>query len=1126
MGYAQHVGRVGALAVAMGVGFALITTPAVGWADSTDSPDASSQGSETSGTRPGGPGAGGDPSDTARPDRTDDAPKTPEAQSDSSTPKNAATSAAALDDTDPSTATGGAPPTVHDGSSDADTDADADAEVTLEQEPSSTAPTTTAPSASDVAVLQPVGDITRPPGGDRATVDSLPETLSRGHGSSDTTGRVAVHETAEVGGDEAPAASTIVALSTPSVSGAAAASTPVPVSVAPVTLPPPTPIEALAELPRALLTAAAGVVRATLSPFLPGLVGAPGSPASPPMLWAVLAWVRRELFNTTPTLAPGPASADPATGLVTGSLGANDADGDPLTFTVRQSPANGTLVVSPDGTYTYTPTAGFTGRDTFVVAATDSGPDGLFGFLTAERGHTSAVSVTLTIASASPVVIDGVDDRTGAVSGRLTDAGLGSGAVSATLGTGPTRGSVVVGADGSFVYTPAPIARAAASYQDGDVFDTFTVTLAGEGVPPTVVTVRPIVSASLNAVVYQVPAETAAGASFLGRPVVDAVTGRAYVVVEYGQRNAPADTPNAFTLLAFAPDGTTISTQTVRASVAPLLTVDPVTGAAYLTSQLSSTDGLVRTTVSVIAAGGSTVVFSLDGAPRGGVVVNPATGSAYQVLTVEDGVTPPYTRLLRIDAGGGSGVASSLDGSPVGAVVTDPASGSAYLTTRSFDVVARSAVTHLIVVTPTGDLVQTAGELGEPVGALVMNPITGEAVQTVTLRRGGESSTTVIAVDRFGTVTRTERIAGPASGGAVINPVTGAVYQTTASPTPPTDGGFTSFVTILTADGSTITTAEIPSTADGVIVNPATGTAYLITVGSAGSEALISVIASDGTVRSTALPGAPTAPVVFNPVGDSALVTVGDTLSIVDGSGGIRQLVGTLQGPPVFDGATGRGYVTTEADGTTTVTVLDADGATINTLVFDGVNGGNAVINPGNGTVYQIAANEDAATLYVIAGGGVIAAHTLPGGPGFVPAAGGVAVTPLVANPVTGGALILNATAFVDDDGFIRIREFVSMVSPDGTGFTTVLERADPQLRTAENIQINPVTGVAYLVTQSFSTAGLAVVVTSVFDDGTTVDTDELPGAVASGRLVSDPKTGTVYQSTNGGIWVVDVAVT
>lgn len=57
-----------------------------------------------------------------------------------------------------------------------------------------------------------------------------------------------------------------------------------------------------------------------------------------------------------------------------------DFDGDPLTYVVNNSPTKGTLVLKPDGTYTYTPTAaarhaavvpGATVTDSFTVTVSD-----------------------------------------------------------------------------------------------------------------------------------------------------------------------------------------------------------------------------------------------------------------------------------------------------------------------------------------------------------------------------------------------------------------------------------------------------------------------------------------------------------------------------------------------------------------------------------------------------------------------------------------------------------------------------------------------------------------------------------------------------------------------------------
>ncbi|OWJ90890.1 hypothetical protein B6S59_25720, partial [Pseudomonas sp. A46] len=56
---------------------------------------------------------------------------------------------------------------------------------------------------------------------------------------------------------------------------------------------------------------------------------------------------------------------------VSGQLGATDPDGDSLTFTAGEAPRNGTVVVNPDGSYTYTPNTNFNGGDSFTVIVSD-----------------------------------------------------------------------------------------------------------------------------------------------------------------------------------------------------------------------------------------------------------------------------------------------------------------------------------------------------------------------------------------------------------------------------------------------------------------------------------------------------------------------------------------------------------------------------------------------------------------------------------------------------------------------------------------------------------------------------------------------------------------------------------
>ncbi|MCB1958733.1 MAG: tandem-95 repeat protein, partial [Rhodocyclaceae bacterium] len=73
---------------------------------------------------------------------------------------------------------------------------------------------------------------------------------------------------------------------------------------------------------------------------------------------------------------------------VSGSVAGNDSttSGGTLTFAKHSDPANGTVVVNPDGTYTYTPNADFNGEDSFTYTVTD-----------ADSGESLTQTVTITV---------------------------------------------------------------------------------------------------------------------------------------------------------------------------------------------------------------------------------------------------------------------------------------------------------------------------------------------------------------------------------------------------------------------------------------------------------------------------------------------------------------------------------------------------------------------------------------------------------------------------------------------------------------------------------------------------------------------------------------------------------
>lgn len=82
--------------------------------------------------------------------------------------------------------------------------------------------------------------------------------------------------------------------------------------------------------------------------------------------------IRRTFFNQAPTIDPVQISGV-LDGPVTGTLAAHDPDGDRLIYVLTRGPRSGTVQISRDGTFTYTPGDGFDGVDAFRVTAIDIG---------------------------------------------------------------------------------------------------------------------------------------------------------------------------------------------------------------------------------------------------------------------------------------------------------------------------------------------------------------------------------------------------------------------------------------------------------------------------------------------------------------------------------------------------------------------------------------------------------------------------------------------------------------------------------------------------------------------------------------------------------------------------------
>ncbi|MBI3468489.1 MAG: tandem-95 repeat protein [Planctomycetes bacterium] len=143
--------------------------------------------------------------------------------------------------------------------------------------------------------------------------------------------------------------------------------------------------------------------------------------------------------------APGVLANDP------------DVDWDTLTAVLDTGPANGTLVLEPDGSFSYMPNGNFFGSDSFTYHAVDSdGASSNGATVTISVGEVndapiavadSAATLEDTAVSGNMLVNDTDPDNTDGVAGNED-------ALTAVVDSGPAHGTLVLNPVGSFIYTP------------------------------------------------------------------------------------------------------------------------------------------------------------------------------------------------------------------------------------------------------------------------------------------------------------------------------------------------------------------------------------------------------------------------------------------------------------------------------------------------------------------------------------------------------------------------------------------------------------------------------------------------------------------------------------------------
>jgi VCBS repeat-containing protein len=127
-----------------------------------------------------------------------------------------------------------------------------------------------------------------------------------------------------------------------------------------------------------------------------------------------------------------------------------DVDGDALSAILVKKPAYGTLALGDDGSFVYTPKAGYTGKQTFTYKVSDG------------TATSNTVTVTLNVINNAPVA--GTDEYSTGMGTRLVvpkasgllanDSDPNGDKLKAVLVSKPKDGTVKLNADGSFTFTP------------------------------------------------------------------------------------------------------------------------------------------------------------------------------------------------------------------------------------------------------------------------------------------------------------------------------------------------------------------------------------------------------------------------------------------------------------------------------------------------------------------------------------------------------------------------------------------------------------------------------------------------------------------------------------------------
>jgi VCBS repeat-containing protein len=168
----------------------------------------------------------------------------------------------------------------------------------------------------------------------------------------------------------------------------------------------------------------------------------------------------------------------------------SDPEGKTLTATVVSQPANGTLTLNSNGSFTYTPNAGFTGVNTFTYRASDGTKQGAITTVTINVGNVAPTSVADTYSATEDTVLT-IAAAQGVLANDTEPEGT---TMTAIVVSQPTKGTLTLASNGSFSYIPTANQNGTDTFtykandgtQDGNVV-TVTINIAAVNDAPTAV---------------------------------------------------------------------------------------------------------------------------------------------------------------------------------------------------------------------------------------------------------------------------------------------------------------------------------------------------------------------------------------------------------------------------------------------------------------------------------------------------------------------------------------------------------------------------------------------------------------------------------------------------------------